>query len=336
MELLVLVANGGQVMTSDIERDVDMLERDLAIRLQLYQVSKDFCGDALYVSESLENIGKLYLKRGRVRDEHRAWKCFARSVDVLQRLYRSSVGTGSPPAAFALRNALCRIGELHQERGQHSDVDNALSYFQRAMAINQRWHTGPSLQQMTMIQLRRWFLLLKRSKFGDSDLARDYFEHYLVGLEQLYKIDPWAIGEPLALLEILIFWCIQRGDTGILDQIDEFYKHVVVFRNKFIDESRDFCTIQGDIITSLLCLGLAYQSRGLPGDINLALDCLHCALSIQPHQDNASVGTAWVQKNIASILELMGEIYQERGQEEDTKQALSCFQRSLEIRQRLA
>ncbi len=309
-------------MTSGIERDVDMLERDLAIRLQLYQVSKDFCGDALHVSGSLEELGKLYLKRCRLRDEPRAWKCFSRSVDVLQRLSRAAAGTESLQAAVALRNALCRIGELHQERGQPGDVDNALSYFQRAMAINQRWSTGPALLQMTLIQLRRVFLLVTRGQSGDADLARDYFEHYLVGLKQLYKVDPWAIGEALALLEMLIFWYRKRSCKEHLEQIEEFYRRSIDFRSNALDDSRNNCAIQNDTISSLLCLGLEYRSRGLPGDTDRTLDCLQCALNIQ-QQENASPATDMVDRNTASILELLGEINQERGQRDDAVQAPS-------------
>ena len=317
-----LAATGDSVMTSGIERDVDMLERDLAARLQLYQVSRDFCGDALHVSESLEELGKLYLKRRRLGDEHRAWKCFSRSVDVLQRLSRAALGTGSLQAAVALRNALCRIGGLHQERGQPGDVDTALNYLQRAMAINQRWSSGPALLQMALIQLRRVFLLLTRGQSGDADLAQDYFEHSLVGLEQLYKVDPWAIGEALALFEVLAVWHKKKGAPNSLVQIEEFHNRSIYYCNTFIDASRDIRAIQNDTISSLLCLGLEYRSRGLPGDTDRTRDCLQCALNMQ-QQENANHATDMADRNTASILELLEEIDQERGQRDDVVQAPS-------------
>ncbi|MGC8493672.1 MAG: tetratricopeptide repeat protein [Syntrophobacteraceae bacterium] len=90
-----------------------------------------------------------------------------------------------------------------------------------------------------------------------------------------------------------------------------------------------------DVSISLERLGDFHHKRGKPGDSGEALNYFRKALEISERLLESNPDSAQAARDVSITFERLGTLHHKRGKPGDAEEALNCFRKALEIRERL-
>lgn len=250
----------------------------------------------------------------------RALECFRRGMSVLG----EELASGS-------------IADVLLLRGESGDAGRARDYLETSLNIAERLSaTDPENVQAARdvtVSLERLgdFQVLH----GDSDAALACFERSLDIAERLLRSRP---GDQQAERDLSISLYkignlhLRQGDTD--HALTKFLGSVEIDQRLYETNPQSVLAAR-DLAVSLVRLGDLFLRRGQPGDSEQALEHFTRAHEIWVRLYERSSQSAQAARDLVLSLQGLGDFLLGRSQPGDSEQALSHFERSLEIARRL-
>jgi tetratricopeptide (TPR) repeat protein len=127
----------------------------------------------------------------------------------------------------------------------------------------------------------------------------------------------------------------RRGGSGDADRALDCFQRGLKVRERLLAANPSSAEAARDVSVSLNKLGDFLARRGALGDADRALDCFQRDLEIAERLLGANPGSAEAARDVSVSLERIGDFLARRGGSGDADRALDCFQRGLEVRERL-
>ncbi len=181
--------------------------------------------------------------------------------------------------------------------------------------------------------------LSRRGQAGDAEQALGYYQRSLEVRERLADANPdsaEAARDVSVSLERLGDFLSRRGQAGDAEQALGYYQRSLEVRERLADANPDSAQAARDVSVSLNNLGDFLSRRGQSGDAEQALGYYQRSLEVRERLADANPDSAQAARDVSVSLERLGDFLSRRGQAGDAEQALGYYQRSLEVRERLA
>jgi tetratricopeptide (TPR) repeat protein len=293
------------------------------------------------VSVSLNKLGEFLARRGGPGDADRALDCFQRDLEIAERLL-----VANPDSAQAARDvsvSLNKLGDFLARRGGPGDADRALDSFQRCHEVLERLlganpGSAEAARDVSVSLNQLGDFLARRGGPGEADRALDCFQRSLEVAERLLGANPGsaqAARDVSVSLERIGDFLARRGGSGDADRALDCFQRGLKVRERLLAANPSSAEAARDVSVSLNKLGDFLARRGALGDADRALDCFQRDLEIAERLLGANPGSAEAARDVSVSLERIGDFLARRGGSGDADRALDCFQRGLEVRERL-
>lgn len=249
----------------------------------------------------------------------------------------------NPDAARSLTVSLGNLGNLLAARGQRGDSERALACYERAMEICEKLRkANPKKVQeasdLGLIMSRLSKFLANRDKPGDTERALPLAEQSLALREGLLESSPnvlEAARDVSMSLEQLAYLLEKRGQPGDAERALIYYKHNVEICEKLLAEAPKSRLAARDLSISLNKLADFMAWGQKPGDIEGALGILERSLKVVEKLLSANPESSQAARDVAVGHGNLGNLLRDRGQTGDGDRALTHYQRSIELAEKL-
>ncbi|WP_395794447.1 DUF4062 domain-containing protein, partial [Aquimonas sp.] len=129
---------------------------------------------------------------------------------------------------------------------------------------------------------------------------------------------------------------VLRGQAGDAEQALGYYQRSLEIDERLAAANPDSAQAARDVSASVMRLGDFLSRRGQAGDAEQALGHYQRSVEIAERLAAANPDSAQAARDVSVSLERLGDFLSSRGQAGDAEQALGYYQRSLEVRERLA
>src|SRR5262249_48856406 len=120
----------------DAEQALQHYTRSLEIRERLLVHNSDTAQAGRDVSVSLDRLADLLAKRGQPGDAEHAFQHYTRSLKVRERFLAQN--QDSAQAARDVSISLYKLTDLHAQRSQPGDAEQALQHYTRSLEVRER------------------------------------------------------------------------------------------------------------------------------------------------------------------------------------------------------
>ena len=313
---------------------LDVLERLLAANPESALAARD-------VSISLNKLADFLANRGLAGDTDKALNCSQRALDICERLLAAN-----PESAQAARDvslSLESLADLLANRGLAGDADKALSYYQRDLDISERLlaanpESALAARDVSVSLNKLAGFLANRGLAGDADKALSYYQRDLDISERLLAANPesaLAARDVSVSLNKLAGFLANRGLAGDVDKALSYHQRDLDITERLLAANPESALAAGDVSLSLNKLADLLANRGLAGDADKALSCFQRDVDICERLLAANPDSAQAARDVSVSLQKLADFLAIRGLAGDADKALSCYQRGLDVRERL-
>jgi tetratricopeptide (TPR) repeat protein len=328
----------GQV--GDADQAFEYYQRSLTIRQQLARDNPDSAQTARDLSVSFTKIADFLIARGQPGDFERAFDHYQRSLTTTERL--ASSNPDSVQAARDLSLSLAKLADFLAARGQPGDSDQAFGYYQRVLTVREQlMHTNPALavrDLSTSLTILADFLAVRRQP-GDTERALNYYLRSLAMDEQVVRDNSWssqaAHDLSISLNKLAAFLAARKG-PGDLEQALDYNQRSLAIDEQLARDNPQSAQAARDLSVTLTGLAEFLVARGLPDDIERALNYYQRSLTIDKQLAHDNPQSAQAARDLSVTLSNMGDVFTKRRSPGDAEKALGHYKRSLEIREQLA
>jgi tetratricopeptide (TPR) repeat protein len=290
---------------------------------------------------SLLQLGDCYLQRGQPGDTDKVLNYLRQSFEVAQKL--RSANPQSAEAARDVATVLSKLAQFHTQRGQPGDGAEALRYIRdfndsaRKLCMENSQSAEAARDLSVSLEMLGAFFF-ERGQPGDAPQALRCFQESLEVRQKRWADNPHSAKAArevgLGLGRLGDFYRL-RGEPGDAEQsLSCFQQYLDIARKIHADNSQSAETAR-DLMVALERQGVFCMQRGRPGDMEQALrsfqEALEMARSLLAENPRSSPKT----KDVAVILQRLGDFYGQRGQPGDSDEALLCFQQNYDITRKL-
>ncbi|GAB4181449.1 MAG: TIR domain-containing protein [Wenzhouxiangellaceae bacterium] len=332
------IVGGVERQIGRLRRAEHFLRTALGTYESIYQQNPDSVQAARDLSVSYNKLGEFHRSRGQSGDAELALRYFEQDLALAEKLHQQN--PDSAQAARDLSVSYERLGDFHRSRGQSSNIEAALDYFQRALEIRRLIHqqnpdSAQAARDLSVSYNQLGDFHLSRGQSGHAEIALRYFAQDLALAEKLHQQNPestLAARDLSVSYERLGDFHRSRGQSGDAKAALDYFQRALEIRRLIHQQNPDSAQAARDLTVSYNQLGDFHRSRGQSGDAKAALDYFQRALEIrrQIHQQNPD--SAQAARDLSVSYDRLGDFHRSRGQSGDADAALDYFQRALEIR----
>lgn len=283
LEIMVdWLARRGQA--GDLDQSLSYAEVMLKMREHLLRAHPNSARAARDLGLGLWRIADLLVKRGRPEELERGLELAARSLELLENL--SQTNPASAQAARDMSQSLIQVAQLLAQRGQASDVDLAISHFQRGLALREDLlcanpGSAQTARDVSAILNDFAVLLAQRGKADDDNRAIELLKRDLQISEDLSRSNPESA--PLARdvtvsLNNLANIFAQRGVVGDFDLAIGYYLRCLSMREVLLSANPSSTHAAHDV--AVICERLAHLLTEHGGDAQTTLGISNRALTL--------------------------------------------------------
>ncbi len=252
----------------------------------------------------------------------------------------------SPDDADVARDASVsfnKLGDFLAARGQSGDAPLALSYYQRGLETRERLladnpDSARAARDVSVSLNKFGDFLAARGQPGDAAQALSYYQRDLKISKRLLATNPdsaQAARDVSVSLTKLGDFLAARGQSGDAPRALSYYQRGLETHERLLAANPDSAQAARDVSVSLNKLGDFLADRGQSGDAPQALSYYQRGLETRERLLTANPDSAQASRDVSVSLNKLGNFLAARGQPGDAPQALSYFQRDLEISERL-
>ncbi len=303
------------------------------------------CFEACALEEGIACAGALlgdaHFQRGLTGDADKTLGHYQRSLDVRERVLLAN-----PDSAQAARDvsvSLNKLADFLARRGMPGDADKAFAYYNRDSEISQRLlatnlESAQAARDVSVSLNNLADFLAMRGLPGDAESA---FGHYQRGLEVRERLlasnleSAQAARDVSVSLNKLADFLARRGKSGDTDDALGQYERSLKISERLLAANPESAQAARDVSVSLNKLADLLAIRGLSGDADQALGHYRLSLEVRERLLAANPESAQAARDVSLSLNRLADLMARRGLPGDTDKALSHYQRSLAISQRL-
>lgn len=334
-----LLGSAGAVATYEghhgsLSRGIGIFEWVLAAHERIAAANPGSAEARRDVAVSLNQLGDFLSQRRLPGDADRALQHFQRCLEINEDLLAAT-----PDSAQAQREVsvgLSQLGDFLSHRGQPGDAEQALQHFRRSLQIREDLAAAhpdsPQAQRdVAVVSNRLGDVLCER---GDAEQA---LQHYQRGLEISERLAAASPESALAQRDLAVSldrlgdFLSERGQPGDAEQALCHYQRCLEISKRLATANPDSAQYQRDVAVGLNKIGDIFRQRGLPDDLEQALQHYQQSLEIRERLVTANPDSTKAQRDVAIGLQRLGDLLGRRGLPGDAEQALQHYWRSLQI-----
>ena len=268
------------------------------------------------------------------------------AFDEAMRLHESLLSE-TPKSLRAKRDLSVTLGEYAaflEERGQRGDAELQLSLLERNQRLMQQIldespESGQAVRDVSVSLNKLGDFLAGRSKPGDSEAALGHYARSLELSERLLAVNPesrQAARDVAVSLIKLGDFLARRGKPGDEEAALRHYERSLELSERLLAASPESGQAARDVSVSVERLGDFLARRGRPGDAEAALGYYARILEVGERLLGANPESELAMRDLSVILNKLGDFLSGRGKPGDAGVAMGHYERSLELRERLA
>ncbi len=285
----------------------------------------------------LHRIGDVLAERRQPGDIEVAMSHFQRSLEASEAaLARTPRSSAASEDVFSSRY---RLGDLLTERQQAGDFEIALSHYIRLLEFSERrlsatTNSVDAAHKVSFSLTRLGDLFGQRNQAGDSAIALDYYQRALEVSESIFTKRPdsdQAAKDVFVSLYRVGVQLNKRRQPGDVELALKYTERNLAIAERLLAKSPESNVAQMRVSRCLARLGELLAESNQPKDTNRAIDCFLSSLEMTNRQLSQTPESAQVQRDVTLCLYHLGALLIKRALPGDIDQALSCYQRYLEI-----
>lgn len=315
------------------------LKIDERLRLAIHALEQAQAAPSDYATATAAVLaGDVLFERSQPGDAEKALGHYQCSLEIRERLLEAN-----PESAEAARDvsvSLERLGDFLARRGQPGDAETALGHYQRSLEIRERLRQADpeSARAAIAVAISHERLGDYQRNFGPPDTAAEHYQRSLEVWTRQHEANPASAAYARGMcipLDRLGDFLAGRGQPGDAERALGHYQHSLAVRERLLGANPESAQAARDVSVSLERLGDFLARRGQPGDAEEALGHYRRSLEVGERLLAANPESAEAARDVAVSLDRLGDFLARRGQPGDAEQALSQYQRSLEVSERL-
>ena len=271
----------------------------------------------------------------------RAESLFRRCHDSLLKQHAQNPDDSETARVYA--NAVQRLGDFRARRGLAGDADKALSYYQRGLDVHERLlaanpESALAARDVSVSLSKLADFLANRGMAGDADKALSYYQRGLEVAERLLAANPesaQAARDVSVSSNNLADFLANRGLAGDADKALSYYQRDLDISERLLAANPESAQAARDVSVSLNKLADFLANRGLAGDADKALSYYQRGLDVAERLLADNPESALAARDVSVNLNTLADFLANRGLAGDADKALSCYQRGLDVRERL-
>jgi tetratricopeptide (TPR) repeat protein len=286
-------------------------------------------------SASLDEYGDVLSLRAQPGDGDLALKMYHQSREIREGLLKEAPGNGVATRDVAI--GLNKVGDFLVNRGQKGDADQGLALYTRSLELSEALlKVNPDSAEVTRdvsITLNKLgdFLVIRAQK-GDTDKALEYYTRGLdliSGLAKAADASGEAQRDVFVSLSKLGNFVTVRGREGDSDRAFDFYSRGLQIAEGLFKAQPGSNQAARDVSVGLERLADFHFGRGQAGDPDLALGYFTRCLEIRETLLKTNADSAACARDVAVVLNKLGDFRAARGLPGDAEQAGQDYTRAL-------
>ena len=268
------------------------------------------------------------------------------AFDEAMRLHESLLSE-TPKSLRAKRDLSVTLGEYAdflEERGQRGDAELQLSLLERnqrlmQQILDERPESGQAVRDVSVSLNKLGDFLAGRSKPEDSEAALGHYERSVEMRERLLAVNPesrQAARDVAVSLIKLGDFLARRGKPGTEEAALRHYERSLELSERLLAASPESGQAARDVSVSVERLGDFLARRGRPGDADAAMGYYTRILEVGERLLGANPESGLAMRDLSVSLNKLGDFLSGRGKPGDAGVAMGHYERSLEVRERLA
>ena len=321
----------------DADQVIAHARQSLALGEEFYNANPNSAEAARDLSVSLDKLGDFLAQRDQPGDAEDTLKHYTRSLEINEKLLQDS--PGSAQARRDVSVSLNKLGDLLAQRAQPGDAEAALKHYTRSLAMNEKLlqdhpNSADTERDVSVSLNKLGDFLIQRGHPGDAESALQHYTRSLKICEKLLQASPrsaQARRDVSVSLTKLGHCLAARRQPGDAEATFGLFTRSLEEREKLLQDNPGSALAKRDVFVSLNSLGDFLAQRGQPGDTETALKHFTRSMELAEKLLQDNPGSAQPTRDVAVILNKLGDLLAQRGKPGDADSALKHYTRSLEL-----
>ena len=252
-----------------------------------------------------------------------------------------------PESGQAVRDvsvSLNKLGDFLAGRSKPGDSEAALGHYERSVEMRERLlavnpESGQAARDVAVSLIKLGDFLARRGQSGDSEATLGHYARSLELSERLLAVNPesrQAARDVAVSLIKLGDFLARRGKPGDEEAALRHYERSLELSERLLAASPESGQAARDVSVSVERLGDFLARRGRPGDADAALGYYARILEVGERLLGANPESGLAMRDLSVSLNKLGDFLSGRGKPGDAGVAMGHYERSLELRERLA